>query len=308
MAGQSPYLAQEMRGPGAVGAAEEPLSPVARRRRGAWRRFRANRFALLGAVVFALLVATAVAAPLITPAGYADQNYLSQTYAFPSPAHWFGVDALGRDFFSRNIYAARVSLSIGFCSALVASLLGISMGAIAGYAGGAIDWVVLRLLEVFSVIPPLLVAILLSTFSNGGYMTLLFVISLTSWVGMCRLVRGDVLSLSEEDFVLAVRAVGVGWRRIIVCHLLPNALGPIIVSFVLTVVGAIGAEASLSFLGVGINPPTPSWGTMIAEGITYVTYYWHLALFPVLLLGITVLSLSFISDGLRDALDPTIRA
>jgi peptide/nickel transport system permease protein/oligopeptide transport system permease protein len=307
MAGQPSSLIEATQEPGPL-VVEDRLPPSTGNVRRAWRRFRANRLAVAGLVAFVLLVAAAIAAPLITPAGYADQNYLSQTYAFPSAAHWFGVDPVGRDFFSRNIYAGRVSLSIGFFSALAAGVIGISLGALAGYRGGVIDWLVVRVVEVFSVVPPLLVAILLATLSSGGYLILVAVISLTSWVGMCRLVRGDMLTLREEDYVLAARAVGVPTYRIVVRHMLPNALGPIIVSFVLTVVGAIGTEAALSYLGVGINPPTPSWGRMISDGVLYVSYYWHLALFPVLMLAITVLSLSFISDGLRDALDPTIRS
>jgi peptide/nickel transport system permease protein/oligopeptide transport system permease protein len=269
------------------------------------RRFAANPVALAGLAFTVLLVLAAIAAPLITPAWYGDARYVAQTYAFPSAAHLFGVDAVGRDFFSRNVYAIRVSLAIGLGAALISALIGIPLGAVAGFYGGKTDWAVSRVLEVFQVIPPFMIAILLSTLSGGGLVVLVLIISATSWMGMCRLVRADVLALREEDFVLAARALGVSQARIIVRHLLPNALGPIIVAFSLTIPTAIITEAGLSFLGVGVNPPTPSWGTMIAEGLSYATYYWHLELFPVLMLALTVLSLSFIGDGLRDALDPT---
>ena len=269
------------------------------------RRFAANPLALAGLAFAVVLVLAAIVAPLITPARYDDTRYVAQTYAFPSGAHLFGVDAVGRDFFSRNVYAIRVSLAIGLGAALISALIGIPLGAVAGFYGGRTDWVVSRLLEVFQVIPPFMIAILLSTLSGGGLVELVLIISFTSWIGMCRLVRADVLALREEDFVLAARALGVGQPRLIIRHLLPNALGPIIVAFSLTVPTAIIVEAGLSFLGVGVNPPTPSWGSMIAEGLSYATYYWHLELFPVLLLALTVLSLSFIGDGLRDALDPT---
>ncbi len=281
------------------------LTPATRGWRRRMRRFGANPLALLGLVVFVALLLAAIAAPLITPANYDDTRYVAQTYAFPSGAHLFGVDAVGRDFFSRNIYAIRVSLAIGLGAALVSALIGIPLGAVAGYYGGRIDWVVSRVLEVFQVIPPFMIAILLSTLSGGGLVELVLIISFTGWMNMCRLVRAELLTLREEDFILAAHAQGIGPGRIIVRHLLPNALGPIVVAFSLTVPSAIITEAGLSFLGVGVNPPTPSWGTMIADGLSSATYYWHLELFPVLLLTVTVLSLSFIGDGVRDALDPS---
>ncbi len=269
------------------------------------RRFAANRLALVGLALAVVLLLAALVAPLITPASYDDTRFVTQTYAFPSTSHFFGVDPVGRDFFSRNVYAIRVSLAIGLGAALVSALIGIPLGAVAGFYGGKIDWGVSRVLEVFQIVPPLMIAILLSALAGGGVVELILIISFTGWMGMCRLVRADVLTLREEDFVLAARAQGVSQVRIIFRHLLPNALGPILVAFSLTVPGAITTEAGLSFLGVGVNPPTPSWGSMIAEGLTYASYYWHLELFPVLLLTVTVLSLSFIGDGLRDAIDPT---
>jgi ABC-type dipeptide/oligopeptide/nickel transport system permease subunit len=271
------------------------------------RRFADNRFALIGLIVLIVLALAAIAAPLITPASYDDTRYVADTYAFPSAAHWFGVDAVGRDFFSRNVYAIRVSLAIGFGAAVISTLIGIPLGALAGYFGGAVDWIIGRILEVFQIIPPFLIALLVSTLTNGGIPVLVLIISGTSWMGMCRLVRADMLTMREEDFVLAARALGVNRFRIIVRHLLPNAMGPILVSFSLTIPAAIAAEAGLSLLGAGVNPPTPSWGGMIAEGLSYVSYYWFLELFPVLLLTITILSLSFVGDGLRDALDPTTK-
>ncbi len=287
--------------------AEAPLAPSTEGWRRRARRFAGNPLAVIGLVFAVLLIAAALAAPLITPASYDDTRYVAQTYAFPSGAHLFGVDAVGRDFFSRNVYAIRVSLAIGLGAALISALIGIPLGAVAGFYGGKIDWIVSRVLEVFQVIPPFMIAILLSTLSGGGLFVLVLIISFTSWMNMCRLVRADMLALREEDFVLAAHALGVSQTRIIVRHLLPNALGPIIVAFSLTIPAAIITEAGLSFLGVGVNPPTPSWGTMIAEGLSSATYYWHLELFPVLLLTGTVLSLSFIGDGVRDALDPAAR-
>lgn len=269
------------------------------------RRFAANRFALVGLIVLIILIVAAIAAPLITPASYDDTRYVADTYAFPSAAHWFGVDAVGRDFFSRNVYAIRVSLAIGFGAAVISTLIGIPLGALAGFYGGTVDWIIGRILEVFQIIPPFLIAILVSSLTNGGIPVLVLIISGTSWMSICRLVRADLFTMREEDFVLAARALGVNQLRIIVRHLLPNAMGPILVAFSLTIPAAIVVEAGLSVLGAGVNPPTPSWGGMIAEGLSYVSYYWFLELFPVLLLTITILSLSFVGDGLRDALDPT---
>lgn len=284
--------------------AEAALPPSARGWRRRMRRFAANPLALAGLVIAVVLVVAAIIAPLITPASYDDTRFVAQTYAFPSATHLFGVDSVGRDFFSRNVYAIRVSLAIGLGAALISAVIGIPLGAVAGFYGGAVDWTVSRILEVFQVIPPFMIAILLSTLSGGGLVVLVLIISFTSWMNVCRLVRADMMALREEDFVLAAYALGVSRTRIIVRHLLPNALGPILVAFSLTIPAAIIAEAGLSFLGVGVNPPTPSWGGMIAEGLSYATYYWHLELFPVLLLTVAVLSLSFIGDGLRDALDP----
>jgi len=274
-----------------------------------WRRgvgrFATNRLALVGLVIATVLLLAGIAAPLITPASYDDTSFVANTYAFPSGAHWFGVDAVGRDFFSRNVYAIRISLAIGFGAALISALIGIPLGALAGFYGRKTDWIISRILEVFQIIPPFLIAILLSTLTGGGVIELILIISFTSWMNMCRLVRADVLTMREEEYVMAARAQGVGQFRIIFRHLLPNALGPMLVAFSLTVPTAIGVEAGLSLLGVGVNPPTPSWGGMISEGLTYTSYYWFLELFPVLMLTITVLSFSFIGDGLRDALDPT---
>jgi ABC-type dipeptide/oligopeptide/nickel transport system permease subunit len=286
-------------------AGDAVLAPMTSGWRRAVRRFAANRMALLGLMFVAALLVAGIAAPLITPASYDDTRYVTDTYSFPSGAHWFGVDAVGRDFFSRNIYAIRISLAIGFGSALMSALIGIPLGALSGFYGRWVDWVISRILEVFQIIPPFLVAILLSTLTGGGVIELILIISFTSWMNMCRLVRADMLTMREEEYVMAARALGVGQFRIIYRHLLPNAVGPMLVSFSLTIPAAIGIEAGLSLLGVGVNPPTPSWGGMISSGLSYVSYYWYLEFFPVLMLTITVLSLSFVGDGFRDALDPS---
>ena len=206
------------------------------------RRFAANRFALVGLIVLIVLALAAIAAPLITPASYDDTRYVADTYAFPSAAHWFGVDAVGRDFFSRNIYAIRISLSIGIGAAVVSALIGIPLGALAGFYGGKTDWIISRVLEVFQILPPFLIAILLSTLTGGGVVELILIISFTSWMNMCRLVRADMSTMREEEYVMAARAQGVRQLRIIYRHLLPNAVAPVLVAFTLTIPAAIAVE------------------------------------------------------------------
>ena len=177
----------------------------------------------------------------------------------------------------------------------------------AGFFSGIVDWLVMRLVETFSVIPPLLVAILFVTLFGSGLQNVIIILALVSWMDVCRLVRGEILTLKEREYSRAAKAIGVKPYRVLFRHLLPNAVAPIIVGMVLCVPNAIMMEASLSFLGVGINPPTPSWGQMISDGLYYIQFYWYLTLFPAIFLALTVLSLSFIGDGLRDAMDPKLR-
>lgn len=273
----------------------------------AWRRFLSNRAAVIGGVVLGILILMAVFAPLITPVNPEAQNFLTDALAFPSSAHWFGVDNLGRDFYSRIVYGARVSLTIGFTAALFSVLVGIPLGALAGYFGGRTDWVIMRVIEVFSVIPPLLAALLLGALTRGGYATIVFIAALFGWVQVCLLVRAQVKAFREKEFVRAAQALGASPWYIIRRHLIPNSISPIIVGFVLAIPLAMMLEASLSFLGVGVPPPTPTWGQMINEGIDFMFFYWHLAVFPTAALAITVLATSLFGDGLRDAFDPTLK-
>ncbi len=271
------------------------------------RRFADNRAAVVSGLILAVIIVMAIIAPLITPTGYADQAYLTDGLAFPSQAHWFGVDDLGRDFFTRIVFGARVSLSIGFAAALFSVIIGIPLGAIAGYYGGAADWVVMRLIELFSVVPPLLAAMLLGALTKGGFVTIVVIASLFGWVQVCLLVRAQVKAFREKEFVRAAQALGASPGYIIRRHLIPNAISPIIVGFVLAIPLAMMLEASLSFLGIGVPPPIPSWGQMINVGMNFMYFYWHLAVFPTAALAITVLATTLFGDGLRDALDPTLK-
>lgn len=273
----------------------------------AWRRFTGNKAAIVAGVVLFILILMAVFAPLITPAPPNAQLFLTEALAFPSGEHWFGVDNLGRDFYTRIVYGARVSLTIGFAAALFSVLIGIPLGALAGYFGGKADWVIMRIIELFSVVPPLLAAMLLGALTRGGYFTIVLIAALFGWVQVCLLVRAQVKAFREKEFVRAAQALGASPWYIIRRHLIPNSISPIIVGFVLAIPLAMMLEASLSFLGIGVPPPTPTWGQMINEGIDFMFFYWHLAVFPTAALAITVLATTLFGDGLRDALDPTLK-
>jgi len=287
-----------------------PANPAYRQRSPlwfAWQRFSGNKAAISGGVVLSILILMAIFAPLITPAPPEAQDFLTEALAFPSPEHWFGVDSLGRDFYTRIVYGARVSLTIGFTAALFSLVIGIPLGALAGYFGGRTDWVIMRIIELFSVVPPLLAAMLLGALTRGGYFTIVLIAALFGWVQVCLLVRAQIKAFREKEFVSAARALGASPWYIIRRHLIPNSISSIIVGFVLAIPLAMMLEASLSFLGIGVPPPTPTWGQMINEGIDFMFFYWHLALFPTAALAITVLATTLFGDGLRDALDPTLK-
>ena len=273
----------------------------------AWRRFASNRAALGAGVILFALIVMAILAPLITGTGENEQAFLTESLAFPSAKHWFGVDDLGRDFFARIVYGARVSLGIGFSAALCSLLIGLPLGAMAGYHGGRVDWMTMRLVELFSVVPPLLAALLLASVTRGGFWAIVIIAALFGWVNICVLVRAQVKSFREKEFIRAAQALGASPWHIIWRHLIPNSVSPIIVGFVLAIPLAMMLEASLSFLGIGIQPPTPSWGQMINVGMNFMFFYWHMAVFPTAALAVTILATSLLGDGLRDAFDPTLK-
>ena len=269
----------------------------------ALRRFRANRLAVLGALIVALLLVLAVGAPVIAPFPY-DQPDFAAAWQFPSRAHLMGTDGIGRDFFSRIVYGARTSLAVGLSAQAIAVTIGVGLGLLAGTRGGRVEFVVMRVVDAVWAFPRMLFAIMLLTVLGSGFGNVLIAIGLTGWIPICRLTRAQLLSQREQDYVLAARAVGAGERRIALAHLMPNILGPIIVALTIGVPEAIFAEAGLSFLGIGINPPIPSWGQMVGESVSDIRYFWHLALFPALMIGLTMLGFVLLGDGLRDALDP----
>jgi oligopeptide transport system permease protein len=275
----------------------------------AWR-FSRNRLALVSLGIVGVFVAAAVFADLISPAPY-DYSSLADANQFPSARHLLGTDAVGRDFLSRLIYGARVSLAVGFSVQLFALLIGVTLGTLAGAFGGWVDYLVMRLVEVFTALPIWLFALFLISvwratdqMTGGGFFNVVIAIGLVSWITLCRLTRAQFLSLREKEYVLAATSMGASRMHVAHRHLLPNAVGPLIIAVTLGIPTAIFTEAGLSFLGFGINDPLPSWGKMIADSLAYVRVYWYLALFPTLVLALSMLSFSFVGDGLRDALDP----
>lgn len=277
------------------------------KRRNLWsdaaRRFTRNRLSVAALVVTLALVCLALCAPWLAPAHYDEQVY-SEAWQFPSAAHLMGTDPFGRDVLSRIMYGARVSLSVALVVNLSALVLGVTLGALAGWLGGAVDYTLMRIVDVMSAMPRLLLAILMMTVLGSGLINIYLVMAATSWIHMARLVRGQVLALREREYTLAARAIGAGDSRIIVRHLLPNSLNVIIVSLTLDIPQAIMTEAGLSFLGVGVNPPMPSWGKMLNEYLPYIQTYWHLSVFPALMIALTMYAFTLMGDGLQDALDP----
>jgi len=306
---------------GAAGGAKSagiPIRPPRSLWRDAIRRFVENRLAIGGLVIVLLLATAAIFAddwfiavvlgrepqPLIAKAPY-DKIYYGPSGAFPNGKYWMGTDLNGRDLWSRIIFGARISLTVGLLAQVIAIVVGVPLGGIAGWRGGRADYLVMRLVDITSAIPGLLLAYLIMARLGPGFWNVILAIGLRSWVGTCRLTRAQFLALREKEFVDAARSLGATEWRIMRRHLLPNALGPIIVSLTLGVPGAIFAEASLSFLGIGINPPMPSWGQMLGrDGIANMSYFWHMALFPALAIAITLLGFTLMGDGLQEALDP----
>jgi peptide/nickel transport system permease protein len=268
-----------------------------------------NRLAYIGIFVAALFILVAIFAPLVATHDVTAQN-LAIRYAAPSAAHWFGTDSLGRDVFSRVVFGARISLEVGIIVVTVSSVIGVMIGAIAGYYGGIVDRILSGyIFNVFLAFPGLLLAIALVAFLGAGLGKLILALCVIGWVGYARVMRGQVLKVREYDFVQAARALGAGTFRILKTHILPNAIQPLIVQASLGMAGAVMSEASLSFLGLGIPPPAPSWGTMIEESRSFDILYNapHVLLFPGLAIALTVLSFNFIGDGLREYLDPKQR-
>ncbi|ART75797.1 oligopeptide ABC transporter permease [Sutcliffiella horikoshii] len=268
-------------------------------------KFMKNKLAVIGAVLLFIVITLALFAPLIAQFEPQKQSLLNKLQT-PGGEHWLGTDRYGRDVFARILFGARVSLLVGFASVAGSITIGTVIGAVAGYFGGKIDAVLMRIVDVIISIPTIFLLITLVTIFQPGVDKLILIFALTGWTFTARLVRGEFLSLRTREFVLASKTIGTRSHTIIFSHILPNAMGPIIVSATLGVGGVILAESALSYLGLGIQPPTPSWGNMLqdAQNFTIMLKHWWYPLFPGLMILITVLSFNFVGDGLRDALDP----
>jgi oligopeptide transport system permease protein len=280
-----------------------------RRHRTLWedaiRRFFQNRLAIVGFSIVAFIMFMAIFANFLAPHPY-DKVYFDKVLLFPfeDPAHPLGTDEVGRDFLSRLIYGARTSMIVGLTVASIAVVIGIILGGFAGYLGGVTDYAISRMIDVMTAFPGILFAILLVTIWGGGLGNVILALAITGWIGIARLTRAQLLSLREKEFIEAARSIGVKQSRIIFSHLVPNSLTPILIAVSFAIPAAIFGEAGLSFLGIGVNDPIPSWGKMVGVSNAYVRVYWHLALFPTILIALTMLGFSFVGDGMRDALDP----
>lgn len=270
-------------------------------------RFKKNRLALIGLGIITILALLAIFAPFITPYDPSEFVGIIGTPQPPSLKHPFGTDVYGRDYFSRAIYGGRISLTVGLVAVSISVIIGTILGALSGYYGGIIDSLIMRLVDVMLSFPSFFLILTIQAILSPSIYNVMIVIGITSWMGVARLVRGQILSLKEIEFVESARAVGASDFRIIFRHILPNSLAPVIVAATLGVASAILIESALSFLGLGVQPPTPSWGNMLQDAQNYMRESWWLAFFPGILIAITVLSFNFLGDGLRDALDPRLK-
>jgi oligopeptide transport system permease protein len=299
---------------------------VARRSEGVWKdafgRLRKNKLAIVGLVVVILLALLAIFGPMLAPWPFyvQDQQAVLANGArplppFQDPSHILGTDELGRDLLSRLLDGARISMSVALVVQVVVLLIGVPIGALSGWFGGRVETLLMRFTDIMYAFPDLLLIILFSVVFRetpigtlyDGLFVVFFAIGLTSWVTVARLVRGQILSLKETEFVEAARAIGVSDRNILVRHLLPNGIGPIIVAITLGVPAAILAEATLAYIGVGVQDPRASWGSLIAAGQSFIRTSPHLVFFPALMIATALISFTFLGDGLRDALDPKLR-
>ena len=263
---------------------------------------RKNKLAMFGLIVLALMAIVAIFAPLLSP--YNPDSIVENETLAPSLRHVFGTDDIGRDVFSRSLYGARISLTVGIVAVSISILIGTLFGAVAGFYGGLIDAFIMRFVDVMLAFPSIFLILAIQVMLTPNIYNVMVVIGLTSWMGVARLVRGEFLTLKERQFVEAARAIGASDLRIIMRHILPNAMAPIIVAATLGMGGAILAESALSFLGLGVQPPMPSWGNMLMDAQAYMRDAPWMAVIPGLLILITVLSLYFVGEGLREASSP----
>ena len=278
----------------------------------AWRRLKQNPVAIASLILIVLIILVAIVGPLFSPYSYSDQNFDIKNQG-PSAEHWFGTDGLGRDLFTRVLHGARISLSIGFVASLLTLGVGVLYGGIAGFAGGRVDNIMMRFVDIMYSIPFLLWVIMMMVYlkeilpENAGLISMYIALGLVFWLPMARIVRGQILSLKEQEFILAAHTIGASRWRILIRHLIPNCVGPIIITATLAIPEAIFTEAFLSFIGLGVSAPKASWGMLASDALTSLKSYPHLLFFPAGAICITLLAFNFLGDGLRDSLDPKMR-
>ncbi len=290
----------------AASRAHSAQEPPRRASESLWHRFRRNPSAMAGLVITSAFVMVAVAAPWLTPY-HPLKNDLSSALLPPSPTHPLGTDQLGRDVLARVLYGSRISLTVGLVVQSISLTVGTALGLVAGFFGGRVDGVIVGLTNAMLAFPSLLFAIAIMSVLGPGLYNVFIALGVLAWPTVCRLVRGEILSLKQREFVEAARAVGAGTLRIMLRHLLPNCMGPVIVVGTLGVATAILSEASLSFLGLGAQPPTPSWGSMIGRGRDYIFSAPWMVVAPGAAICLTILGLNMLGDGLRDVFDPRLR-
>lgn len=270
------------------------------------QRLLRNKLAVAGIIILALLILAAILAPWIAPYDYAEQ-VIEDAYMGPCSTHFFGTDEFGRDIFSRILLGARLSLIIGFIAVAIAIVVGGLLGAIAGYFGKAVDNIIMRLMDILMSIPSLLLAIAITATLGSSMVNLMIAVGIATIPGYSRIVRAAVLSVKDQEFIEGAKAVGTSDFKIILRHILPNCLAPIIVKATLDVAICILSAAGMSFIGIGLQPPSPEWGAMLSDARYYIRDYAYMAFFPGMCIALTIFSLNVIGDGLRDALDPKLR-
>lgn len=272
-----------------------------------WRRFRKNKTAMVGLIVICLLILMSIFANLIVPYDSVINMHASEKYLAPNAQHIFGTDDMGRDYFARIVYGGRASLSIGFLCVGVALVLGMLLGASAAYFSGVVDSIIMRIMDTISCIPSILLALVIVASLGPGLVNMIIAVTISTIPAFTRIIRSVILPITGQDFIEAARACGTKNSRIILRHILPNAIGPIIVQATTAVAQLIIAAASLSFIGMGIQPPAPEWGAMLSVARNYITMYPHMIIFPGVFIVLAALSLNLLGDGLRDALDPRLK-
>jgi peptide/nickel transport system permease protein len=273
---------------------------------GFWARFRRDKLAVAGLLIVFALFLISVLTPLLAPLDPSTID-VDNILASPTARHLFGTDELGRDVFTRMLYGAGISLKVGFVAVGIATIIGVLLGAVSGYYGGWVDIVIMRFVDIMLCFPSFFLILAVIAFLEPSIFNIMAVIGLTSWMGITRLVRAEFLSLKERDFVLAEKAMGAGSLRIIFIHILPNAMAPVLVSATLGIASAVLVESALSFLGIGVQPPTPSWGNILTQGQSTLGVAWWLSFYPGMAILVTVLGYNLLGEGIRDAIDPRLR-